>query len=287
MTNRIELNWNLDYAVNEQRYYCSETPIDPANLPVPKVVLAGDVRTYVDTNIEVGKIYYAAIGSVKNGVEKLSEIKEISTKSLNTLLLMHFNNDFINVVTNEAAIVDGTVPFVEGLFGNGASFGSSTSNANQLRFLNTNGRFNLPGMFTVEGYIKHTATIGMYKNVFLGGSSANPGGLALVVTNGRPVVGSMYVAELLTSNKVMTQNEAIRFAITRDEDSVLRLFINGVLDSEVVTSNTFSFSDTGSFHIGNHPNGSGGAGVIDEFRIVKDQCLYKEDYVLSDTEFTL
>ncbi|MBI1453695.1 hypothetical protein IL972_17540, partial [Acinetobacter sp. FL51] len=49
LTNRLELNWKLDGFVDEQRYYCSETPIDPENLPVPKAVLAGDVRTYVDT----------------------------------------------------------------------------------------------------------------------------------------------------------------------------------------------------------------------------------------------
>ena len=36
MTNRLELNWELDGVVDEQRYYCSETPIDPLNLPVPK-----------------------------------------------------------------------------------------------------------------------------------------------------------------------------------------------------------------------------------------------------------
>ena len=78
-SNRLELNWSLDSFVDEQRYYCSETPIDPENLPVPKAVLAGDVRAYVDTDIEAGKTYYIGIGSVKNSVEKLSEIKEIST----------------------------------------------------------------------------------------------------------------------------------------------------------------------------------------------------------------
>ena len=54
-------NWDLDGFVDEQRYYCSETPIDPENLPLPKAVLAGDVRTYVDTAIEVGKTYYVAV----------------------------------------------------------------------------------------------------------------------------------------------------------------------------------------------------------------------------------
>lgn len=77
MTNRLELNWKLDGFVDEQRYYCSETQIDPENLPVPKAVLAGDVRFCVDTDIDVGKTYYVAVGSVKNGVEKLSDVVSV------------------------------------------------------------------------------------------------------------------------------------------------------------------------------------------------------------------
>lgn len=44
MTNRLELNWSLDGFVDEQRYYCSETPIDSENLPAPKVILDGEAR---------------------------------------------------------------------------------------------------------------------------------------------------------------------------------------------------------------------------------------------------
>ena len=79
MTNRLELNWKLDDLVDEQRYYCSETEIDPENLPIPKAVLGGDARTYIDTAIETGKTYYVAISSVKNNVEKLSDVRYIFT----------------------------------------------------------------------------------------------------------------------------------------------------------------------------------------------------------------
>ena len=81
MTNRLELNWKLNGFVDEQRYYCSETPIDPENLPVPKAVLAGDVRAYVDTDIEAGRTYYIGIGSVKNSVEKLSDVVSVVAKN--------------------------------------------------------------------------------------------------------------------------------------------------------------------------------------------------------------
>ena len=77
--NRLELNWKLDGFVDEQRYYCSETQIDPENLPAPKAVLVNDVRSYVDAAIEIDKTYYVCVGSVKNGVEKLSEIAVKST----------------------------------------------------------------------------------------------------------------------------------------------------------------------------------------------------------------
>ncbi|MCU4310428.1 discoidin domain-containing protein [Acinetobacter radioresistens] len=72
MTNRLELNWELDGFVDEQRYYCSETPIDTANLPVPKAVLASDVRIHTDVTVELGKMYHVCISSVKNNVEKFS-----------------------------------------------------------------------------------------------------------------------------------------------------------------------------------------------------------------------
>jgi hypothetical protein len=89
MTNRLEVNWELDGFVDEQRYYCSETPIDPLNLPAAKAVLSGDVRTYIDTDIEVGKTYYVAVGSVKNGVEKISShvICDADVFKMNTMLI--------------------------------------------------------------------------------------------------------------------------------------------------------------------------------------------------------
>lgn len=73
MTDRLELNWSLDGVVDEQRYYCSETPIDSENLPAPKAILDDQARSYIDTDVEVGKTYYVRVGSVKNGVEKISD----------------------------------------------------------------------------------------------------------------------------------------------------------------------------------------------------------------------
>lgn len=73
MTDRLEINWKLDGFVSEQRYYCSETPINPESLPVPKAVLSGEIRTYVDTSVELGKTYYVRIGAVRGTTEKISD----------------------------------------------------------------------------------------------------------------------------------------------------------------------------------------------------------------------
>lgn len=102
MTNRLELNWSLDGFVDEQRYYCSETPIDTENLPTAKAVLAGDVRTYVDTDIEIGKTYYVAVGSVKNGVEKLSGI--VKAKAANVVFYAPFAIDLLDHSKNNTVI---------------------------------------------------------------------------------------------------------------------------------------------------------------------------------------
>ena len=91
MTSRLEINWKLDGFVDEQRYYCSKTPIDIESLPTPKAVLGGGVRSYVDTAVDENKLYYVAVSSVKNSVEKVSTIKEVSTTSY--LLNMPFSSD--------------------------------------------------------------------------------------------------------------------------------------------------------------------------------------------------
>ena len=93
MTNRLELNWSLDGFVDEQRYYCSETPIDSENLPVPKVILDGEARSYIDTDVEVGKTYYVRVGSVKNNVEKLSDEIMISTTLERLLVHLPLTSD--------------------------------------------------------------------------------------------------------------------------------------------------------------------------------------------------
>ncbi len=109
MTNRLELNWKLDGFIDEQRYYCSETPIDPENLPLPKAVLAGDVRTYTDIDVEVGKTYYVAVSSVKNAIEKFSEIKNLDLRWNPDWLGMKARFSAQKAISSSSNIVTGLV----------------------------------------------------------------------------------------------------------------------------------------------------------------------------------
>lgn len=84
--------WDLDGFVNEQKYYCSLTPMNPTSMPAAKAVLAGDVREYTDTAIAAGQTYYIRIGAVKNGVEKISNETIISIDSYASLSFIAAGN---------------------------------------------------------------------------------------------------------------------------------------------------------------------------------------------------
>ncbi len=106
--------WNLDGFADEQRYYCSSTPIDTNNLPAPKAVLSGGVRTYTDENVIPGQKYYVRIGSVKNGVEKIST--EFVVIAAVFLLNMPFSSDIHDhgVFDLQAVAYGTTLPSIVG-----------------------------------------------------------------------------------------------------------------------------------------------------------------------------
>lgn len=119
MTNRLELNWSLDGFVDEQRYYCSETPIDPENSPEPKAILDGSHRSYVDSDgISAGRKRFIAISSIKNIEEKFSEVNTTYCLPVLPSVWSEFKenllDDFDTVWTpiNGASIVSGKLHLV-------------------------------------------------------------------------------------------------------------------------------------------------------------------------------
>ena len=177
MTNRLELNWKVDGFVDEQRYYCSETQIDPANLPAPKAILANNVRSYVDASVEVGKTYYVAVGAVKNGVEKLSDEVEIKASSIDL-------NYRVKLLTKNGVLIDnGYSELIWDQIGTVVYNVNNQLDFNQGSYLRSNQifLFNSEFEFEFEFYISSTLSdnyFGLIKNTE---SSWAPGGFQISV----------------------------------------------------------------------------------------------------------
>lgn len=78
---KISLNWSVDGVVDEQRYFCSTSPIDINNLPPPKAVLSGLLREFSDVEISADTTYYIRISAKKGSIEKISQEVEVTTSS--------------------------------------------------------------------------------------------------------------------------------------------------------------------------------------------------------------
>ena len=70
----IKIKPTCPYKVDYFNYYRSETIFTDANKPAPTDTIQWDATEYIDQTTESGKQYYVAIGAVKNGVEKLSDV---------------------------------------------------------------------------------------------------------------------------------------------------------------------------------------------------------------------
>lgn len=281
MTNRLELNWDLDGFVDEQRYYCSETPIDPLNLPTHKAILDGDVRTYSDTDIALGKTYYIRVGSVKNGIEKVSN--EIERLAGNAWSPLNINPVFLlddeSSVTSQSGFV--------ALWGSRSSnyfFGQSNQSnkplvvddslngkrairfdgVNDVLFNNT---ADLRGSLSNK---QHAAVFGVFKH------NNSSGGVLSAVTNNdggsRFTVGvssstlDIYARRLdsnsESSRSIPSASGWIMFMQKIDfSTGRLETYINGVLvdfvDSFVTSGNVSTTLSDRPLSIGAYPNGVG------------------------------
>lgn len=285
MTNRLELNWKLDGLVEEQRYYCSEYPIDPENLPAPKDILLGDVRTYTDTSIEAQKTYYVRIGSVKNGVEKLSaEAISVFDQYLDRIVsLLHFNNG-LNDETGRVWTNSGIETTNDSKFGGSAArrwnIGSSMFTANTVDFEWWN-----PSGFTIECFAKApTATHSLTLN------NAGRSDMICVTDDGertfdwgfgineKNVLSFGYwsgAARLIQGAKRLDDDEFHHIAFSYDGQHI-RIFADGILEASALKTGTPTRSNV-PLRIGAGTVHATHKFTIDELRITK-ACRYIENF---------
>lgn len=301
MTNRLELNWKLDGFVDEQRYYCSETTIDPENLPVAKAVLTGAVRNYVDTDIEISKTYYVRVSSIRNGVEKLSQQSIITTGDAYTQYvkaLLHFDGDLLDVVSNTVFSVVGSS--ANYMAASNASFGNCLNVA--ARFLAQRGSseyrvgsadFTFECRFRANNFNKfggvNPALFSLSNN-----HTSSTQELLVNIDSDTKLIGMRvyergYIVNERSIEPLYVDTE-YTMAFCR-KGSNHYLFINGLLVSTKETvAYTLSNVDV-ILCIGAASPLSGRAGnfngLIDEFRFTKGVARYTENYIPSNIPFSL
>lgn len=268
----------------------SNSPMDINSLPSP---IATNLPTmyHVDITVVEGATYYYRVVAWRDGVSKVSEEIQLKASSGDphwdkVVSLLHFDDETNpwKDVTGKLWSAVGNVKLAAGKWGSSAR-GILAPGTNLIMSPNTDGIFNLPGQFTFECWFQHSNSANPYRNIFAGGSASTPGGLSVAVTNKSSiVVDAMYVANIL-STPFDVGDAWHHLAVTRDSDNVIRLFLNGVLLSQIVSTSSFSFSTSGYAHILNHPNGGGSVGCVDELRITKGVARYTENFTPPDEPF--
>ena len=274
MTDRLELAWDADGLIDEQRYYCLETPIDVNNLPVPKAVLVGDVRTYIDTEIEVGKTYYLRVGSVKNGVEKISEQKVVTAGDQywsSVVCYLRFDTDFSDEKSKIWTANGGVSITSDAKFGGGA-----LDLTTQGSYLSTpsSSDFYLDGDFTIEFFSK-IAPIppNFVEGIWLAcGETSWNSNAAYVGFN----TTRMYIGDSSGSTLFYTQisNDLLHYCFMR-ESGVIYGFKDGVLIGSEALNRAFKFNSNGTcIGVARWAPQTTMIGIIDEMRITKSVARY-------------
>jgi hypothetical protein len=261
MTNRLELNWKFDGFVDEQRYYCSETYIDPENLPVPKAVFANDVRTYVDTAIEDGKTYYVAVGSVKNSTEKLSAISKVyAIKNIDF---------FINLdATTNLADKSGRTWTTEGGASVTGGYLTLTNNGSLIKTPMTSNLSLASGDFTVRFIARSTKTT----NQFILATTSKGNGWQIIFTNNSLQFtsyknGWVTATDIVTAipSGILVEHE---YSVERKGSSIY-IYIDGILANSASITN-WDTSTSGYFYIGGDKDWASlsMAGVIKKIQVI-------------------
>ena len=283
MTNRLEINWNLDGFVDEQCYYCSETPFTAETKPAPKAVLDGGVRTCTDTAIEVGKTYYVAVGAVKNGVEKLSDVVAVNAGGdphwSNVVSLLHFDGDLVDVCGNTWVAQGGMqLSYTDPKFGSGCAYSDGSYNSN-LHMTSPTPKL-LNEDFCIEMFYKPVNTNTWYSffNTYGEGNTAERN---LIINNSNGKLTASLIT--ITDNNDFILNKWHHVAYTR-QGNTLRLFLDGVL---VGSGNITESVRTDAIYIGLQPYSEDWSvpGFYDELRITKGVARYTANFTPPDAPF--
>lgn len=286
MTNRLELNWKLDGFVDEQRYYCSETQLDPANLPAPKAILASDVRTYTDTAIDTGKTYYVAVGSVKNGVEKISNEITITAGGDpyfdNVVALLRFDGSIVNLKGTPWTSPESA--YETGKFGQGFRTNANHWRTARATVSDTSQDFGAED-FTIDLWFAHKGVNSLWGGIFCKRYNSNNESFALFMPPGGTqvqfeVMGASGASASLNFGSFTV--DEFEFLSVERHGNILRALRNGSVVDSVIFTEAIKWVDA-PFEVGRidyNVNNSWSNCIIDELRVTKGVSRYKGTHVV-------
>lgn len=274
--------WYLDNAVDEQRYYRSISPIDINSPPTPIATLLSSDRSYIDT-VTAKTAYHVAVSSVKNGVEKFSDIKYIGDQHWGDVVFYsRFNNsgDDLSIVNNtptygSAVTYSSTIK----KFGDAALYCDNNIN-HRISYPADNFGFAAGEPFTVEGWFNNTyKPIGLFQSP-LGTWGAITGWCIFFTPTG---LSFNYNGGGLGYNANYPQLTWMHVAVTRDEFGMMRMFVNGELKASVFENS--ATIDKVLYVGGNEVTTDLWRGYVDEVRITKGVARYVENFTPQSRQF--
>lgn len=276
----ITTNWSLDGLAHEQRYYRSTSPIDIENPPSPVAVLDAADRSYTDT-VPAKTKQYIAVSSVRNDIEKFSDVKFIGDQYWgNVVFYARFDDSAIDLSSkNNAATVGSGVSYRSV----GAKFGKALyANANSLhcvKYPADHIGFAAGEDFTIESWVYcESKPTGFYYSPF--GTWISNTGWCFFFT---PTGITFNFRNTGLGNAVSYNiNTLYPIAVTR-KDGLIRLFFNGIViatlaDNGAIIANQLVIG-------GNLTTTDYWRGCIDEVRITKGVARYVANYIPQSKQF--
>lgn len=275
----VNLAWAADGPIDSYNIYRSLSPMNVASLPAP-LVTGVSTKSYSDSSIALGNLYYYRVGSVRNGVEKVSaEIEALSfAEYANTYLRL--KSDVTDRGTNPKTFTNNGVIFQNGL---GVFAGSQyiAASAKSPDFNFGTGDFTIEfAMLLVSGGGGNAIDLrNLYGNT---GTQVTSDYANLVIVDTASVSWSNG-AVWRTANFSFTIGQLYSIAITR-ASGLLRIFIDGVKKLEI--AETTNCSGDRYMHIGVARLKDGTyqsyfKGSIKNVRITKGVAKYTANYSIA------
>lgn len=203
--------------------------------------------------------------------------------SVNTLSA--YQRDFTNKLTSTLTTQSGPFvnPSVDG------SLYSDASTANKHLAI-TDRELSFSGDFTIECFFKTNVTSmdgGYQRRIFSFGEPDVANRLTVLVkSTGTASLAIFTSSEIITGTKDIADNEWHHMALCR-VNGVLRLFVDGVLDGSVDTTQNFDLGSTTPLYLFSVNGGTIGRfnGSISNFRVLSNTGLYITDFTVPTEPF--